>query len=126
VIRYGDKRFTHDDAEMVRTAIAGAIGGGEAAARAGNYGLGIAGAVSIMLEHADYPGGVEQFRNGVMFDPDMAPPDAKAVMIAHYESFQSHEAFVSSFAERAAHALAGWADRLRQNPPSEDERRALA
>lgn len=119
-------RFTSADVAIVRSAIAGRLGEDAAAAEIFDFGTGIVGAASVLIASPAYPGGVEQFRNAIAFVPGWADAATAKEMIARYESFESHQAFVDHFAESAADVLAGWADRLQANPPSEQDRRALA
>lgn len=100
------QRFTNDDVDAVRAALAEVFGADHVAARRSDFGWGIAGSLKIVVDD-------EQYRNAVGFF--LYHPDAEvaAARRAHYLSFDSHAAFVDHFAKAAVTDLAAWADRVR-------------
>lgn len=100
------QRFTNDDVDTVRAALAKVFGADHVAAEQFDFGWGIAGSLKVVVDD-------EQYRNAVGFF--LCHPDAEvaAARRAHYLSFDSHAAYVNHFAKTAVAELAAWADRVR-------------
>lgn len=100
------QRFTNDDVDTVRAALAEAFGADHVAAEQFDYGWGIAGSLAIVVDG-------EQYRNAAWFFLDHPDAEVAAARRAHYLSFDSHAAFVNHFAKAAVTDLAAWAERVR-------------
>lgn len=100
------QRFTNDDVDAVRAALAEVFGADHVAAEQFDFGWGIAGSLKVVVDG-------EQYRSAAGFF--LTHPDAEvaAARRAHYLSFDSHAAFVDHFAKAVVTDLAAWADRVR-------------
>lgn len=100
------QRFTNDDVDTVRAALADAFGADHVEAHRFDFGWGIGGSLQVVVDG-------EQYRNAAGFFLDHPDAEVAAARRAHYLSFDSHAAFVDHFAKAAVAELAAWADRVR-------------